>query len=167
MCGICGFNFEDFRLARAMTDAMHHRGPDSEGHYTDKGMSLGFRRLSIIDLSDKGKQPMFNKEGNLVLVFNGEIYNFKDLRKDLEQKGYRFNSNTDSEVILYAYEEYGPNCLSLFNGMFAFAIWDSAKKELFIARDRLGIKPLYYYFKDNVFAFASEIKALLQYDSIP
>lgn len=162
MCGICGFNFEDRELAKAMADSIRHRGPDSEGVYADKDVSLGFRRLSIIDLSSRGNQPMINKKGNLVLVYNGEVYNFREIRKELEKKGYRFNSDTDTEVILYAYEEYGPGCLKLFNGMFAFAIWDSAKKELFLARDRIGIKPLYYFHKGGKFFFASEIKAILQ-----
>lgn len=166
MCGICGFNFEDKELVKAMADSIRHRGPDSDGIYTDKNISLGFRRLKIIDLSAKGNQPMRNKEGNLALIFNGEIYNFLELRQDLENKGYSFFSNTDTEVILHAYEEYGNDCLQFLDGMFAFAIWNSKKKELFLARDRIGVKPLYYYYKHNEFLFASEIKALLQYKEI-
>lgn len=161
MCGICGFNFEDRQLAKAMADSIRHRGPDSDGIYTDKNISLGFRRLKIIDLSAKGNQPMIDKNGN-VLIFNGEIYNFLELRKELESKGYKFFSDTDSEVILHAYEEYGKDCLKFLDGMFAFAIWSPNEKELFLARDRIGVKPLYYYHKNGKFFFASEIKAILQ-----
>lgn len=161
MCGVNGFNFEDKGLIRAMNKAIAHRGPDDSGIYTDKGISLGNRRLSIIDLSKRGKQPMQNK--NLHIVYNGEIYNFKEIRTKLEKKGHRFKSNTDTEVVLHAYEQYGKRCVGLFNGMFAFAIWDSKKKELFLARDRIGIKPLYYYFKDKLI-FSSEIKAILKHN---
>ena len=125
MCGICGFNFEDAKLAKAMADSISHRGPDSDGVYTDKGVSLGNRRLKIIDLSINGRMPMANKEGNLVITFNGEIYNFESIRNELEGKNYRFKSRTDTEVILNAYQEYGSGCVKLFNGDFAFAIWDS------------------------------------------
>src|SRR3989338_7021977 len=166
MCGICGFNFEDAKLAKAMADSISHRGPDSDGVYTDKGVSLGNRRLKIIDLSINGRMPMANKEGNLVITFNGEIYNFESIRNELEGKNYRFKSRTDTEVILNAYQEYGSGCVKLFNGDFAFAIWDSRKKELFLARDRLVIKPLYYYNKGGKFVFASEIKAILQHKDV-
>jgi len=161
MCGIFGFNFEDKSLLKKGMDVLAHRGPDDSGYYTDKNISLGHRRLSIIDLSRKGHQPMSDKNGELVIIYNGEIYNFKEIREKLEKK-YDFKSNTDTEVILYAYKEYGVKCLDYFNGMFAFCIYDSKKKILFLARDRLGIKPLYYYFKDGKFMFASEIKAILQ-----
>src|SRR3989344_3197099 len=161
MCGIIGFNFEDKSLLKKGMDVLAHRGPDDSGYYTDKNISLGHRRLSIIDLSRKGHQPMSDKNGELVIIYNGEIYNFKEIREKLEKK-YDFKSNTDTEVILYAYKEYGVKCLDYFNGMFAFCIYDSKKKILFLARDRLGIKPLYYYFKDGKFMFASEIKAILQ-----
>jgi asparagine synthase (glutamine-hydrolysing) len=166
MCGICGFNWDDKKLIRDMAFVISHRGPDQEGYFTDKSISLGHKRLSIIDLSEKGKQPMFNEDESICIVFNGEIYNFQEIKLELEKKGHRFNSNSDTEVIIHAYEEYGHKCLKLFNGMFAFAIWDSNKKELFIARDRIGIKPLYYYFKDNKLIFASEIKSILQHNSI-
>ena len=158
MCGICGFNWENKDLVRDMAHVISHRGPDQEGYFVDNNISLGHKRLSIIDLSIKGKQPMFNEDGTICVVFNGEIYNFKGIQKDLEEKGHKFFSNSDTEVIIHAYEEYGTSCLNLFNGMFAFAIWDSNKKELFIARDRIGIKPLYYYHKDGKFVFGSEIK---------
>jgi len=165
MCGIIGFNFEDKKLAKEMCNTLEHRGPDQHAIYTDKGISLGHRRLSIIDLSVKGRQPMFNEDKTICIIFNGEVYNFKEIRKQLEEKGHKFNSNTDTEAVLHAYEEYGENCLSLFNGMFAFAIYNLKNKKLFIARDRIGIKPLYYYYNEeqNIFIFASEIKAILKY----
>lgn len=166
MCGICGFNWDDKSLVRDMAYVISHRGPDQEGYFTDKLVSLGHKRLSIIDLSEKGRQPMFNEDRSICIVFSGEIYNFQEIRPKLEEKGHRFSSNTDTEVIIHAYEEYGHDCLKLFNGMFAFAVWDSNKRELFIARDRLGKRFLYYYFKDGKFLFASEIKALLQYKGI-
>ncbi len=166
MCGICGFNWEDKVLIRDMAYVIRHRGPDQEGYFIDKSISLGHKRLSIIDLSERGKQPMFNEDGSICIIFNGEIYNFQEIRPELEKKGHRFNSNTDTEVIIHAYEEYGYDCLKLFDGMFTFAIWDSNKKILFMARDRLGQKFLYYYYKDNKLLFASEIKALLQYSGV-
>ena len=166
MCGICGFNWADEKLVKDMAYVIKHRGPDQDGYFVDNSISLAHKRLSIIDLSEKGRQPMSNEEGNIWITFNGEIYNFKELKSLLERKGHRFKSDTDSEVIIHAYEEYGEDCLKLFNGMFAFAIWDATKKRLFLARDRYGQKYLYYYFKDGQFLFASEIKALLQYDGI-
>jgi asparagine synthase (glutamine-hydrolysing) len=162
MCGIAGFNFEDRELLKKMMDSLSHRGPDQRGGIIYNNFSLGHLRLSIIDLSENGRQPMSNEEGNLWVVYNGEIYNFKEIKEDLEKKGHRFKSNTDSEVIVHAYEEYGPDCVNLFNGMFAFAIWDG--KKLFLARDPVGIKPLYYYFDDKNFIFASEIKTILKAD---
>ena len=164
MCGITGFfGPEDKILLRKMTGSISHRGPDQSGYYSDSLCSLGHRRLSIIDLSEKGKQPMANQDGTLWIVFNGEIYNYKELKSLLENKGYHFSSETDTEVIIYAYEEFGANCLAYLNGIFAFAIWDTRKKELFIARDRIGVKPLYYFTRGNVLVFASEIKALCHY----
>jgi asparagine synthase (glutamine-hydrolysing) len=162
MCGICGFNWQDGDLAREMAAAISHRGPDDEGFHVEEGVSLGFRRLSIIDLSRNAAQPMSNEDGRLWLVFNGEIYNFRELRRELKSRGHHFRSQADSEVILHAYEDEGPKCLERLRGMFAFAIWDSRRKELFLARDRIGIKPLYYYWRDGKFAFASEIKAILK-----
>jgi len=144
-----------------MTSLLEHRGPDQSSHYTDEVVSLGHRRLSIIDLSDDGKQPISNEDGTIWVVFNGEIYNYKELRQKLEEKGHRFKSKTDTEVIVHAYEEYGEKCVNLFNGDFAFAVYDVSKRKLFLARDRLGIKPLYYTLIDGVVYFASEIKALL------
>lgn len=162
MCGICGFNWNDEKLVMKMADEMRHRGPDQHGVYCREGLSLGHRRLSIIDLSEHGRQPMFNEDGSICLIFNGEIYNFRELRAELEPKGHVFDSNADSEVILHAYEEYGVDALHRLRGMFAFGIWDSRKSALFLARDRIGIKPLYYYNKNGKFIFASEIKAILQ-----
>lgn len=166
MCGICGFNWDDKTLIKCMADSINHRGPNQEGYFTDNNISFGHKRLSIIDLSEKGRQPMFNEDNTICLIFNGEIYNFQELRPFLEKKGHRFNSNTDSEIIIHAYEEFGPDCLSLFNGMFTIAIYDMKKKQIFLARDRLGKKFLYYYHKDGKFLFASEIKSLLQYEGI-
>nr|MBA4405427.1 asparagine synthase (glutamine-hydrolyzing) [Nanoarchaeum sp.] len=160
MCGILGFNWEDKKLCKNMLDSIKHRGPNDEGVYNDKNLTLGHKRLSIIDLSKKGHQPMEYED--LVMIYNGEVYNFKEVRTKLEKEGYKFDSNSDTEVILKAYHKYKESCLELFNGMFAFAIYDSKNKTIFIARDRIGIKPLYYYNKDNKLIFASEIKAILQ-----
>lgn len=173
MCGIAGIYNTNAQppdpdtLAR-MSAAIAHRGPDGEYFYYDSlaGVGLAHRALRIIDLSDAGRQPMTNEDGSLVLIFNGEIYNYIELRPILEAKGHAFRSHSDSETILHAYEEWGTDCLSRFNGMFAFALWDVRKNTLFIARDRAGVKPLYYFYRDNTLAFASEIKALLQHPGI-
>ena len=167
MCGICGVVGQaDEQLIKTMLARIAHRGPDDEGVYiadtsTQQRVGLGHRRLSIIDLSAAGHEPMSDASGRIWLTFNGEIYNFKDLRGELEGLGHRFTSNTDAEVIIYAYLEWGRECLTRFNGMFAFAIWDSRDESLFLVRDRLGIKPLYYADTPAGFAFASEIKALI------
>jgi asparagine synthase (glutamine-hydrolysing) len=149
-----------------MTDSISHRGPDDFGHFIEDQVGLGHRRLSIIDLSDHGHQPMSNEDGSILLIFNGEIYNYKEVGDQLKKKGHIFKSNSDTEVIIHAYEEYGTDCLKLFNGMFAFAIWDSNKKRLFAARDRIGIKPFYYFYDGKTFVFASEIKALLRHPCV-
>jgi len=162
MCGIVGFNWEDKKLIMKMASVLEHRGPDDCGFFEDKGISLGQRRLKIIDLSKKGNQPIFNEENDKCVICNGEIYNYKELREELEKKGHKFYSDSDSEVIIHAYEEYDVECFSKFNGMFGIAIWDSGK--LILARDRIGIKPLFYYFKDGKFIFGSEVKAILQAD---
>jgi asparagine synthase (glutamine-hydrolysing) len=165
MCGITGFyGFEDEALLKKMTSLLEHRGPDDEGFYTDKNIALGQRRLSIIDLST-GKQPIFNEDESIVVVYNGEIYNFQEIKSELEKKGHKFSTATDTEVIVHAYEEYGTNSFEMFNGMFAFAMWDSNKKKLFLVRDRFGIKPLFYYHdkEENNLIFASEIKSILEY----
>ena len=166
MCGICGkLNFEKGAsvkpaLIRAMMDTIRHRGPDDEGLHIASEVGLGFRRLSIIDLSS-GHQPLSNENGTVWIVFNGEIYNYRELRKFLLNKGHVFRTQTDTEVIVHLYEELGPQCLEKLRGMFAFAIWDENTKTLFLARDRVGIKPLYYSLIDNSIVFASEIKAIL------
>jgi asparagine synthase (glutamine-hydrolysing) len=149
-----------------MTQAIHHRGPDQYGVYTDESASLGHRRLSIIDLSEDGRQPMTNEDESVWVTFNGEIYNFQELRRSLEAKGHVFRSRTDTEVIVHAYEEYGANCVQWLRGMFAFALWDRNRGELILARDRIGIKPLYYYLDGQKLIFASEIKAILQVPDI-
>lgn len=171
MCGIAGiFNILGRPISisdlKRMTDIIRHRGPDGEGFWTASFVGFGHRRLAIIDLSPLGHQPMQNDDGTLVITYNGEVYNFQTLRIELESKGYPFHSKTDTEVVLKAYQEWGKDCVHRFNGMFAFAIWDAKKSELFIARDRYGIKPLYYYFKDGLFLFGSEIKSILQYPGI-
>ncbi len=175
MCGICGIMHYagektiDREILKEMTDSMVHRGPDDSGSYLgwDAGrdrarLGLGHRRLSIIDLSAQGHQPMSNEDGTVWIVYNGEVYNFSSLKSDLIKKGHRFKSNTDTEVIVHLYEEEGKACVGKLRGMFAFAVWDEKKKNLFLARDRLGIKPLYYYFNDKTLIFASEIKSLLK-----
>ena len=162
MCGICGFSWNDEALIRRMADRIVHRGPDQEGFFCTDGMSLGFRRLSIIDLSENGSQPMFNEDNTVCLVFNGEIYNFQELRPQLEAKGHRFRSHTDSEVILHGYEEYGIDVVNHLRGMFGFALYDTVRRRLLLARDRIGIKPLYYTERNGRLVFGSEIKSILQ-----
>lgn len=149
-----------------MADVVKHRGPDGEGFWADGCVGFAHRRLSIIDLSPLGHQPMQSDDGSVVLVYNGEIYNFHNLRMELESLGCAFRSKSDTEVLLHAYREWGADCVHRFNGMFAFALWDDLRQRLFIARDRYGIKPLYYYFRGGIFAFASEIKSLLQHPEI-
>ena len=172
MCGICGILERDpARPAdqprlRRMTDLLRHRGPDGEGHHFDGPLGLGHRRLSIIDLSDAGRQPMSTPDGQLWISLNGEIYNYQELRAELEAKGHTFRSHTDTEVLLHLYQDEGPECLSRLNGMFAFAVWDARRRRLFLARDHFGIKPLYYTHTNTTFAFASEIKALVGADGV-
>jgi asparagine synthase (glutamine-hydrolysing) len=167
VCGICGIlsldgeNTIAEHLLRQMTMAQIHRGPDDEGYFCAPGVSLGFCRLAILDLTPAGHQPMANEDGTIWLVFNGEIYNFQELVPGLEQAGHHFRSRSDSEVIIHAYEQWGTECLQRLNGMFSFAIWDSRKKSVFIARDCLGVKPLYYWSNGTHFAWSSELKALL------
>jgi len=166
MCGIAGIvDFTGRPVAvgdlKAMNDVIRHRGPDDEGVYVDGSVGLASRRLAIIDLSPAGHQPMANEDGTLLVVHNGEIYNFLELVPVLEARGHRFHSKTDTEVVLHAYEEWGPACLDRFNGMFAFAVWDARHRQLFVARDRFGVKPLYYALADDRFLFGSEIKSLL------
>src|SRR5437879_2733412 len=172
MCGICGkFMFDteakvSEALVSTMADAIAHRGPDDQGFYISGQIGLGFRRLSIIDLSG-GHQPISNEDGTVWVVFNGEIYNYQTLRSELIAKGHDLKTKSDTEVIVHLYEEYGTDCVQQLRGMFAFAIWDNAKKTLFLARDRVGIKPLYYFLDKNFLAFGSEMKAILADPSIP
>ncbi len=177
MCGICGLiDFSGRPVQEAaiykMCQTMIHRGPDDEGvyinhqspvtsHQSKPSVGLGHRRLSIIDLSPAGHQPMSNEDGNVWIVLNGEIYNYMELSKDLKDKGHKFNSNTDTEVVIHLYEEYGEECVKILRGMFAFAIWDEKRQTLMLARDRPGKKPLLYYYKNGIFCFSSEFSSLL------
>lgn len=167
MCGICGVvGKADEQLIQKMLASIAHRGPDDEGIYvagSANGERVGFghRRLSIIDLSPAGHEPMSDAQGEIWLTYNGEIYNFQEIRKELEKRGHKFKSDSDAEVVIYAYREWGLNALAMFNGLFAFAIWDARNNSLLLVRDRLGIKPVYYADTPSGFAFASEIKAIL------
>ena len=163
MCGICGYNFEHKKLIKKMCNRIFHRGPDDEGFFIDANVSLGIRRLSIIDLAT-GHQPQHNENEDIWIIFNGEIFNFKELKNQLEKKGHKFYTESDTEVIIHAYEEWGNNCVKKLRGQFAFCIYDSIKKILFLCRDHLGIKPLYYFFDGKRFIFGSEIKTLLCHD---
>ena len=166
MCGFVGFcskNVKDRNVIKEMNNQIIHRGPDSDGYYFDKDVNFGFRRLSIIDLHE-GSQPILNESGDTAIIFNGEIYNFQELREDLVAKGYKFKTHTDTEVILHGYEEYGEEgILAKLRGMFAFTIWDSKKEKLFGARDHFGIKPYYYALLDGDLLFGSEVKSFLKY----
>jgi asparagine synthase (glutamine-hydrolysing) len=168
MCGFVGFFSgdaavrEDRDVLKAMTDAISHRGPDDEAYYSDDCCSVGFRRLSIIDIGG-GAQPMFNEDRSLVLVFNGEIYNYRDIREELLAAGHIFSTKSDSEVLLHGYEEYGRGLLDRLRGMFAFVIYDRNRRELFGARDFFGVKPLYHAVAGGSFLFGSEIKSFLHF----
>ena len=171
MCGIAGFitkhdGIDKNLVIKSMTDIITHRGPDDEGFFVDKNVALGMRRLSIIDL-EGGHQPLRNEMGTLTIVFNGEIFNYRELRSELEKAGHVFKTKSDTETIIHAYEEYGHMCLEKLNGMFGFAIWDSEKQVLFVARDRIGVKPLHYYLDNESFVFGSEIKSILEFPGVP
>ncbi|HYM22078.1 MAG TPA: asparagine synthase (glutamine-hydrolyzing) [Vicinamibacterales bacterium] len=172
MCGIAGkFNFDanrpvDRSCMSAMTSVITHRGPDSDGFHTSPGLGLGFRRLSIIDLST-GDQPIANEDGTIWVIFNGEIYNFADVRSELLARGHRFRTHTDTEVIVHAYEQWGDEAVDRFRGMFAFAVWDELRRRLLLVRDRLGVKPLYYCVTAHGVTFGSEIKSLLEDPDVP
>jgi asparagine synthase (glutamine-hydrolysing) len=175
MCGIAGIlAFDDGlaadeRTVRRMTDVLRHRGPDSSGVHvaTDERIALGHRRLAIIDLSSAGHQPMSNEDGTVWITYNGEVYNHAELRRDLEARGHRFGSATDTEAIVHLYEEEGPGCVQRLHGMFAFALWDRRRRTLLLVRDRLGVKPLYYCALPNGLVFGSEAKAVLEHPSAP
>jgi len=166
MCGICGScGIVDRDLLSRMCGAMVHRGPDDEGHYVDGQVMLGMRRLKIIDL-ETGNQPIFNEDRTVAVVYNGELYNFRENRQFLEERGHRFSTRSDTETIVHLYEEYGDECLSKMRGMFAFALWDLKRRRMLLARDRLGIKPFYYWEKGGRLLFASELKCLLEHPSL-
>ena len=173
MCGIvgyCNFMCEDrVRALTSMRDSLTHRGPDDSGVYFDdqNRIGLGHRRLSVLDLSSQGHQPMSAQDGAVWTVYNGEIYNFKEIREELRSKGHTFKSNSDTEVVLKSYLEWGMDCLNRFIGMFAIAIWDKRSETLYLVRDRLGVKPLYYYYKDKRLLFGSELKALMAHPGFP
>ncbi len=162
MCAINGFNFKNEELVHKMNQVTSHRGPDGAGVFFDDKISLGHNRLKIIDLSEKASQPMHSFDNKQVIIFNGEIYNFKELKNEL--RDYPFKTESDTEVILAAYKKWGIECVKKFNGVFVFAIWDKEKKELYLARDHIGVKPLYYYNNGNKFIFSSEIKAILEHE---
>ncbi|MCD4783717.1 MAG: asparagine synthase (glutamine-hydrolyzing) [Candidatus Eremiobacteraeota bacterium] len=171
MCGIFGFTTENTPgfdrqvILEKMCDSIRYRGPDDEGYYIDDNISLGMCRLSIIDL-DTGQQPIFNEDRSVLVVCNGEIYNFREIRDEMEKKGHKFHTSTDVEVIAHLYEEYGNDFIKKLDGMFGLALWDINKKKLILARDRMGIKPLFYYEKDGVLAFGSEIKTIMKIPGI-
>jgi asparagine synthase (glutamine-hydrolysing) len=172
MCGIVGICNVDgeavaLPLLRRMTDRLAHRGPDGEGQFADGAIGLGHRRLAIIDLTPNASQPISNESGSIVVTYNGEIYNFQSLRAELEASGHRFHSRTDSEVVAHAYEEWGLSAVERFNGMFAFALWDGARRRLWLARDRYGIKPLYYFWDGRRLVFASDIRPILDHPAVP
>jgi asparagine synthase (glutamine-hydrolysing) len=172
VCGICGIlGFRGDTAAKpdiqTLTAALTHRGPDGEGMWLDGSAGLGHRRLSILDLSETGGQPMSWGDGRFLISYNGEVYNFLEVRAELESRGARFRGNSDTEVVLAAYAEWGPESLRKFNGMWAFAIWDTLRQEMFVARDRFGVKPLFFFLNDRRFVFASEIKALAELDDCP
>lgn len=171
MCGITGILNLDktpvsLKILKRMTDIVAHRGPDASGFWQDTYVGFGHRRLSVIDLSPLANQPMQTKDGNIIITYNGELYNFQNLKIELTTKGYHFFSNSDTEVILNSYMEWGKDCVSKFNGMFAFVIWDKRNNNLFLARDRYGVKPLYYFANKKYFLFGSEIKSLLQHPGV-
>jgi asparagine synthase (glutamine-hydrolysing) len=164
MCGIVGFNWEDENKIRSLTALLHHRGPEQEGFHISDGISIGHKRLCIIDLSDKGRQPIYNEDNTICITYNGEIFNFESLRQTLKSQGHLFRSKTDTEVLVHGYEEWGADLLERINGQFAFCIFDKKNNIFFLARDRLGIKPLYYYHDDKRFIFGSELKVFLKSD---
>src|SRR6266849_7555154 len=171
MCGICGIFFSDrdwrvqSNVLASMNQRIVHRGPDDEGCLVEENVGLAMRRLSIIDVK-AGHQPLSNEDRDVWIVYNGEIYNHAELRADLEAKGHSYRTRSDTETIIHLYEEYGRDCVKHLRGMFAFAIWDRRRRKLFVARDRLGIKPFYYRYDGGQFLFGSEIKAILVYPGV-
>ena len=170
MCGIAGLvNWSgdpfDRQVLQRMIDIIRHRGPDAAGVFVDGPVGLAHARLSIIDL-ESGQQPMTNEDGTLRITFNGEIFNYVELRRELEERGHRFATKSDTEVILHAYEEKGERCVEDFNGQWAFAIWDARRRSLFLSRDRMGVRPLFYTVVGSSFVFASEIKSLFRHPAV-
>jgi asparagine synthase (glutamine-hydrolysing) len=168
LCGICGVSGRsvDPSLLAAATETLHHRGPDDDGYFIDQGIALGMRRLSVIDVKG-GAQPQSNESGSIRVIFNGEIYNFKELRAELERFGHSFASDSDTHVIAHAYEQWGTSCFGRMNGIFAIAIWDGKEQTLVLARDHIGVKPLYYAVDGGTVVFGSELKAVLPLLSEP
>ena len=169
MCGFVGFtnHIDNSNVVLGeMLDKIKHRGPDAEGTYIDEDIALGHRRLSIIDVSEAGTQPLYSEDGNLALLFNGEIYNYQEIRARLIEAGYHFATQTDSEVLIYGYQEYGADLLQQLRGMFSFVIWDKREKKLFGARDFFGIKPFYYTIANGNLIYGSEIKAILAHPDV-
>jgi len=170
MCGFAAYVHPDGRSPdtewlAAAADALAHRGPDDSGFHVEPGVGLAFRRLSIVDVAS-GAQPLANEDGTVWITYNGEIYNHLELRRELEERGHRYRTRSDTETIVHAYEEWGEACVERLRGMFALALWDRARRRLFVARDRVGIKPLYYARADGAFVCASEIKALFAFPGI-
>ena len=174
MCGIAGFfslsgnlpEPESRRLLGRMADALAHRGPDDAGVHAEGPVGLAHRRLSIVDLSPAGHQPLSGPDGNVWISFNGEIFNYVELRRELEARGHRFRSHSDTETIVHAYADRGPECVHALNGDFAYALWDRRDRQLVLCRDRMGVRPLYYTVCGDVLVFASRVKALLQYPAV-
>jgi asparagine synthase (glutamine-hydrolysing) len=164
MCGIVGFNWEDQKQIQLLASLLNHRGPEQDGYHVADGISIGHKRLRIIDLSEKGRQPIYNEDKTVCVTYNGEIFNFEQIKCDLEKAGHRFESHTDTEVLVHGYEQWGTGLLERLNGQFAFCIFDKKKNLFFLARDRFGIKPLYYYNKGGRFIFGSELKVFLKSD---
>ncbi len=164
MCGIVGFNWQDENLIKSLASLLEHRGPEQDGFHVDNGVSIGHKRLRIIDLSEKGRQPLYNEDRTVCITYNGEIFNFPELREVLEKEGHRFESGTDTEVLVHGYEQWGTELLGKITGQFAFCIFDIAKNVFFLARDHFGIKPLYYYCQGSKFIFGSELKVFLKSD---
>ncbi|HQQ85176.1 MAG TPA: asparagine synthase (glutamine-hydrolyzing), partial [Candidatus Marinimicrobia bacterium] len=168
MCGICGLvdpNENNHRLITEMTDLLKHRGPEKAGYFHDGNVSLGHRRLAIIDL-ETGDQPIYNEDRTVVVIMNGEIYNFPEFKADLIQRGHHFYTNSDTEILAHSYEEYGLEFLARLNGIFAFALYDIKNERLILARDHFGVKPLHYWFQNEVLLFSSEYKAILVHPAV-
>jgi len=164
MCGILGFNWQDEKKVKFLADLLHHRGPEQEGFHVADGISIGHKRLKIIDLSEKGRQPLYNEDGSVCITYNGEVFNFEEIKQELQKAGHKFISRTDTEVLVHGYEQWGTDILKKIDAEFAFCIFDKRKNIFFLARDRVGVHPLYYYDDGQNFIFGSELKVLLKSD---